>query len=142
MLFPGIFGRYSMTTIPPNFDGAKFATKFNLSYDDFFVVGNELFSPIVNPDLSDCITDMVQHERVLNRKASAKPFANSIPNWANWTQADWQSHFDANLSDAQADLVTSFAAARVMIKRQNLVIQNLVKLIIAMRDEIWPDLPE
>lgn len=76
------------------------------------------------------------------RQDSSKPFANSIPNWATWTQNDWTAHFDANLSDAQADLVTSFPTARVMIKRQNLVIQNLVRLIIAMRDEIWPDLPD
>jgi len=77
-----------------------------------------------------------------DRQNAAKPFANSIPNWASWTQADWTSHFDTNLSDSEVDLVTSLTTARVMLKRQNLVLQYLVKLIIAMRDQIWPDLPE
>lgn len=80
--------------------------------------------------------------RIRERLNAAKPFAKNIPSWATWTQADWQAYFNANLSDAEADLVTSLAAARVMIKRQNLVIQNLVKMVIAMRDQMWADLPE
>jgi len=76
------------------------------------------------------------------RHAAAKSVADAIPSWSTWTQAEWANYFSANLSDAEADLVTSIAAARVMIKRQNLVINNLVKLVIALRDQVWPDLPE
>jgi hypothetical protein len=75
------------------------------------------------------------------RAAAAKATAKAIPNWATWSQQDWTNYFNSNLSDTEADLVTSFAAARIMIKRQNLVIHNLVKLVIALRDQIWPDLP-
>jgi hypothetical protein len=64
----------------------------------------------------------------------------AIPSWATWTQADWNTYFTANLSDAEVDKVTTIALARVALKRQNLVILNLVKLVLAMRDEIWSDL--
>ena len=66
--------------------------------------------------------------------------AKAIPNWATWTQADWDAYFTANLSPAQVSTVTTIALARTMLNRQNLVIQNLVKLVIAMRDNQWPDL--
>lgn len=77
-----------------------------------------------------------------SRLDSAKSTADAIPNWATWTQAEWSTYFDSNLSDAEVDLVTSLATARVMLKRQNLVINNMAKIIIAMRDQLWPDLPE
>ena len=48
--------------------------------------------------------------------------------------------FSRMLTDAEVDKVTTIALARVALKRQNLVIQNLVKLVLAMRDEIWSDL--
>lgn len=76
------------------------------------------------------------------RRKNARTLAKNIPNWSTWTTPEWQTYFDANLSDTQADLVTSFPTARVMIKRQNLVIQNLVKLVIALRDMGFPDLPD
>lgn len=102
------------------------------------------FSRSLNDIESDLYHDIADPKRVSirNRLNTAKSFAKNIPNWSTWNQADWNSYFDSNLSDTQADLVTSFAAARIMIKRQNLVIQNLVKLVIAMRDGMWPDLPE
>jgi hypothetical protein len=76
------------------------------------------------------------------RRRAAKGVAGSIPNWAAWSQQDWTNHFDANLSDGQADLVVSLAAARVMIKRQNAVINALAKMVIALRDQTWDDLPD
>src|ERR1041385_5620271 len=56
------------------------------------------------------------YKRIRDRQDASKTSKKSIPNWATWSQSDWQTYFDANLSDAQADLVTSLAAARVMIK--------------------------
>ena len=76
------------------------------------------------------------------RYSSAKVTAKAIPNWATWTQAEWQTYFSANLSDAEADLVTSIAIARIMIKRQNTVINAMAKMLMAIRDQVWPDLPE
>ena len=74
------------------------------------------------------------------RLTQSRVTAKAIPNWATWTQAEWDAYFTANLSPAQVTTVTTIALARTMLNRQNLVIQNLVKLVLAMRDETWPDL--
>lgn len=79
--------------------------------------------------------------QIRDRANNARSQIKNIPDWATWTQAEWDTYFQANLSDAQADLVTSLAAARIMIKRQNTVIDKLAKLVIALRDGIFPDLP-
>jgi hypothetical protein len=81
------------------------------------------------------ITNSTEH-----RRRQSRVTAKAIPNWATWTQADWDAYFTANLSPAQVTTVTTIATARTMLNRQNLVIQNLVKLVIAMRDNQWPDL--
>lgn len=74
------------------------------------------------------------------KKNLAKTTVRAIPNWATWTQADWNTYFDANLSTTQVAGVTTIAQARAMMNKQNAVIQNLVKLVIALRDETMPDL--
>lgn len=119
-------------------------------YDDLLAAGLPVIDaePGVTPHFSrpltlaeeDILASIVNKPAV--RQKQAKITAKSIPQWATWTQEDWMTYFNANLSDSEADLVTSLAAARVMIKRQNLVIKNLVKMVIAMRDTIWSDLPD
>ena len=74
------------------------------------------------------------------RLAQSRVTAKAIPSWSTWTQAEWQTYFDTNLSTTQVATVTTIAIARTMLNRQNLVIQNLVKLVLAMRDNQWPDL--
>jgi len=74
------------------------------------------------------------------RHKQARITVAAIPSWATWTQADWQTYFNANLSDAEVDKVATIAQARVALKRQNLVILNLVKMVLALRDKNWPDL--
>lgn len=99
---------------------------------------------LTGPQIEDLLFQPVSagEQESVNRFVNSREDAKAIPNWSTWTQIEWNTYFDANLSDAQADLVTSLAAARVMMKRQNLVIQNLVKFIIAMRNHLLPDLPE
>ena len=119
-------------------------------YDDLLAAGLPVLDaePGVTPHFSRTLTPQEEDTRdsIMNkpafRRSHAKATAKAIPNWATWSQSQWAAYFNTNLADSEADLVTSFAAARVMIKRQNLVITNLAKLIIAMRDEIWPDLPD
>jgi hypothetical protein len=93
-------------------------------------------------DAFDLAAIQQMQQRIQDRQMVAHATAKAIPVWASWTQAQWQTYFTSNLSDTEADLVTTIAAARVMIKRQNLVILNLVKMLIAIRDQTWPDLPE
>ena len=81
-----------------------------------------------------------QRAAQIARGANAKGIAKAIPNWATWTQAEWQTFFDANLSTTQVASVIDLASARAMLNKQNLVIQNLVKMVLAIRDSTWPDL--
>ena len=119
-------------------------------YDELLAAGLPVLDaePNVTPHFSRELTPAEEDVRdsIMNkpvfRQRKAKATAKTIPNWATWTQAQWATYFTNNLSDAEADLVTSLAAARVMIKRQNAVIANFGKIIIAIRDEIWPDLPD
>lgn len=102
------------------------------------------FSRSLNDDEDEIYLNLLFPFRQIQkqRKAAAKPYAKSIPNWSTWTQEQWQSYWDANLSDPEVDLVTSLAAVRVMQKRQNAIIKAQGKALIALRDEIWSDLPE
>ena len=83
------------------------------------------------------------------RQIAARTTAKNIPNWALWTQQDWLNYFGSNLSDteidAQVNTITTLATAKVVIaimfKRQNKILDALAKLEIALRDQIWPDLP-
>jgi hypothetical protein len=119
-------------------------------YDDLLAAGLPVIDaePGQTPHFSRLLTLAEEDVRdsIMNkpyyRLSHAKETAKNIPNWATWSQSDWNTYFNNNLSDTEVDLVTSLATARVMLKRQNLVTQNLVKLIIAMRDQMWPDLPE
>jgi uncharacterized protein (DUF2252 family) len=57
-------------TIPLNFDGAKFATKYGLSIQDFYIDGDQLHSPIQNLDLSDCITTAADFAELASQDAA------------------------------------------------------------------------
>lgn len=95
---------------------------------------------ILNPEATTQFKQ--QTAQIFNRFDQSKTNAANIPNWATWTQAEWTAFFDTNLSDAQAELVTNITTAKVMIKRQNEVINAMAKMLMALRDETWPDLPE
>lgn len=65
----------------------------------------------------------------------------SIPNWATWTQAEFQTWCDNNLmTDAQIDATSLSAALKTNLKAMNAFIRNSGKLQIALRDRIFPGL--
>lgn len=66
----------------------------------------------------------------------------SIPNWSTWSQSDWSTYFDANLANGHVTSITNLAQAKAMMSKQNLVLNNLAKTAIAMRNKLWPDLEE
>jgi hypothetical protein len=77
-----------------------------------------------------------------NRQANAQGIAAAIPNWATWTQTQFQTWCDANLmSDAAIDATTLSAALKANIKANNAFTRNSGKLLIAIRDQTWPNLP-
>jgi hypothetical protein len=87
---------------------------------------------------------------VRNRQLGAKAIAKNIPNWAAWSQQDWSNYFNTNLSDTEIDAqvatISSLATAKtvmaLIMKRQNKILDALAKMEIALRDQVWPDLPE
>ena len=76
------------------------------------------------------------------RQQGAKTFAKNIPNWSTWSQAQLQSWWDANLADSIVDGFAIPAGVKAMLKAQNAAILRIAQLEIALRDQIWPDLPE
>ena len=89
-------------------------------------------------------------DTIANRLDAAKVTAKNIPNWATWSQQDWQTYFNGNLSDTEVDnqvaqistLTTAKTVIAIMWKRQNKILDALAKMEIALRDQVWPDLPE
>jgi len=65
--------------------------------------------------------------RIRDRKSSSKTNAKAIPNWATWDEAQTVQYITDN--------VTSLATAKT-------VLIAMARLIVALRDETWPDLPE
>jgi hypothetical protein len=80
--------------------------------------------------------------RVRNRLTEAKVTAKAVPNWATWTQMQWAAYRDANVSSTQINAITSLADAKAMLNKMAVVLDSLAKMEIALRDQVWPDLPE
>ena len=76
------------------------------------------------------------------RLAAAKPYAKSIPNWSTWTQAQLLTWWNANLADSLVDGFAIPAGVKSMLKAQNAAILRIAQMEIALRDNIWPDLPD
>src|SRR5574341_1736014 len=71
---------------------------------------------------------------------AAKSVAAAIPNWATWTQAEFQAWYDANISPTQINAITSLAEAKSILLKQSAAIEALAKMAVAMRNQLWPDL--
>lgn len=76
------------------------------------------------------------------RHDAAKVTARSIPNWATWTQTQLQAWWDANLADSIVDGFSIPAGVKAMLKAQNAAILRIGQMEIALRDRVFPDLPE
>lgn len=70
----------------------------------------------------------------------ARDFAKNIPNWATWTQQQWNAWRDANISATQIDAIGNLADAKIMLTKMSTVLDNLAKMEIAIRDQVWWDL--
>jgi len=104
-----------------------------VSIDSDILTDQQIINGLANPITANEIA-------AISRKARARGNAKGIPNWATWTPPEWKIYFESNLSNADIDLVTNISTAKEILKRQNLVINNLAKMVLAMRDQLWPDL--
>lgn len=73
---------------------------------------------------------------------AARMAAKNIPQWATWTQDGWATYFSGNLANGNVTGIGSLADAKLMLAKQNAAINALAKMVIALRDQTWPDLPE
>lgn len=87
---------------------------------------NLIFLSIVNPEEY--------------RKLQGRIDFGNLPNWATWTQAQWDSYFTTNLANGHVTAISNLAEAKLMLAKQNLVINNLAKAVIALRNRTFPDL--
>jgi uncharacterized membrane protein len=62
-----------------------------------------------------------------NVKDNAKTQFRNIPNWASWTEDETLTWFDANVTNASSALP---------------VMRNMIRMLIALRNEVYPDLQE
>ena len=135
-----------MPTIPYDFDGSAFETKYNLTRFDFMVDGDQLVCPslpnLTDADLLDCVVNAAKYQRVNDRKSAAETNAKNIPSWAVWSEADALAWWNNNLSDAKVDALSVPQAAKDLLKAQNAAIRGLARMVIALRDKTWPELPE
>jgi len=117
--------------IPANFSGELFKEKYSLSDGDFKTIHGTIVCPalpgLTTEDLLDCIVDMEKFARINDRRDNAKVNAKAIPNWAGWDEDQATSYIDSN--------VTDLASAKTVLKA-------MARMIIALRDSKWPDLPE
>lgn len=89
------------------------------------------------------------------RKLNAAKTARAIPSWATWTQAEAEAWATTNIATPLATARTSLPATLTLATARAafVVLLNIldkmwalqkanVQMTLAIRDEIWPDLPE
>lgn len=83
-------------------------------------------------------TELDEQSRLLNSKVNAK----NIPNYATWTPTDWATYYNANISSTQINTIANLTDAKAMLNKMSTVLDGLAKMIMALRDYNFPDLPE
>lgn len=68
------------------------------------------------------------------KKNIARVEANAIPGWANITQAEFQTWWNANLADSIVDAFAIPAGVKAMLKNQNMAVYRMGLAVIAMRN--------
>lgn len=96
--------------------------------------------------------DLIQ-TGIETRKSAARLSAKNIPNWATWTEAQALAWIQTNIENPLAAPIPAnpmsvqqiravLVSLVAVLNTIRLMLIAMAKLIIALRDEIWPDLPE
>ena len=88
---------------------------------------------LANPETAGEIASLV-------RLAAARGVAAAVPNYATWTQAQFLTWYNANISPTQINAVSTLAQAKVVMLAMSVELKALAQLIIAARDQLWPDM--
>jgi hypothetical protein len=121
-----------MAKIPLYFTGKKFMTKYGITDPHSFHIDDELVCPafpnLTDDDLLDCVETQAERDAMSAasiRKANAKTEAALAIALKSLTPAQAITYIDTT--------VTNIASAKTVLK-------VMVRMLIAMRDEVWPDL--
>jgi len=79
---------------------------------------------------------------IQERSVAAETNLRNVPGWATWTEAQALDWWNTNLSDAQADAIANLADAKAMLKKQNAALKSMARMLIAMRNRLFPGMPE
>jgi hypothetical protein len=122
-----------MAKIPLYFTGKKFMTKYGITDPHSFHIDDELICPafpnLTDADLLDCVETQAERDAMVAtalRKTNAKTEAALAIALKSLTPAQAITYIDTT--------VTNIASAKTVLK-------VMVRMLIAMRDEVWPDLP-
>lgn len=101
---------------------------------------------ILNAQESELWLIAVEKNNIINlpaelRKINAAGIAKSIPNWATWTQAQADAWYQTNIRDPFT-AATTLAAMKLVIGTMINVLWAVIQMVLALRDENWPDLPD
>ena len=81
-------------------------------------------------------------DSISERQKSAQSQAQGIPGWAIWSETQALEWWTTTLSDTHVDAIGNLTDAKALMKKQNAGIKAMVRMLIAMRDQLWPQLPE
>jgi hypothetical protein len=121
-----------MAKIPIYFTGSKFMAKYGITDPRSFHIDDELVCPafpnLTDSDLLDCVETQAERDAMVAtalRKTNAKTEAALAIALKSLTPAQAITYIDTT--------VTNIASAKTVLK-------VMVRMLIAMRDEVWPDL--
>jgi hypothetical protein len=100
-------------------------------------------------------TDTPSDMPVLERRLASKGNAFAIPSWATWDQSEAQTWWSTNIDDVITSGIANLPATLTLATTRTVILQilnvlskmstmlwALARMIIALRDNTWPDLPE
>lgn len=117
-----------------------------IPHNGMSLFGDRLEIYLVNPQQAGLVQAVLDaHDGIdtaSQRAESADDDLRTIPGWATWTEAQALAWWTSNLADAQVDAVANLADARALMKKQNAAIKSMARMLIAMRNRMFPQLPD
>jgi len=118
----------------------------NIPHNGMSLFANELVIMLSNeaqePQAQAVVDAHNSIDTIEQRFSAAKTTAKNIPNWTTWSQQNWATWRDANISATQVNAIGSLVDAKAILLKMSIVLDNLAKMEIALRDQVWPDIPE
>lgn len=136
-------------TLPENFDGQLFLEKFSLLFVDFYTDDSLLYYDenktgkiLTDDDIADCVVDVDRLQRIKDRENTSKINAKNVPGYATWSENEALAWLDTHISDQKIDAIGNLADAKILLKDISKAIRGITRIEIAIRNHLWPDLPE